>query len=53
LSDKLPPRLICSNISAYTPVIGSIARHQPARSGEGYLDGCLDNHEFGHMNYNV
>src|SRR5262249_48595314 len=43
LSHNIPPILICGKISAYTPVIGSISRHQPSRSGEGYLDGCLYN----------
>src|SRR5262245_57847502 len=28
-------------------MIGSISRHQPSSSREGYLDGCLHNHELG------
>jgi hypothetical protein len=40
---NIPPMLICGKLSAYTPVIGSISRHQLSRSGEGYLDGCLYN----------
>jgi hypothetical protein len=46
-SHKIPPMLICGTISAYTPVIGGISRHQPSRPREGYVDGCLYNHELG------
>jgi hypothetical protein len=45
VSHNIPPMLICGKFSAYTPMIGGISRHQPSRSREGYLDGCLYNQE--------